>query len=149
MSLLKTFISWDFPLTVILINLILSHTHFKLAHLTYSLVGQLFKLKNKAEFKEDLLSSYVYYNRYLGKSRPQVLLDTRHEVCTTRSKVNLGVRIGGRPRGVLDLTPIMAVAIIYVNYKFDRKRAPLPLSRRLKDVIIFIFNIIFSITKRY
>lgn len=70
--------------------------HLKLAHLTYSLVGQLFKLKNKAEFKEDLLFSYVYFNGYLGKSRPQELLDTRHEVFTTRSKVNLGVRIGGR-----------------------------------------------------
>lgn len=53
------------------------------------------------------------------------------------------------PRAVLDLTAMMAVAIIYVNYKFDRKRAPLPLSRRLKDVIIFIFNIIVSITKLY
>lgn len=39
---------------------------------------------------------------------------------------------------------MMAVAKAYVKYKSDRKRAPLPLSPRLKDVIIFIFNIIFS-----
>lgn len=52
------------------------------------------------------------------------------------------------PREVLDPTAITIVAIVYINYKFDRKRAPLPLSRRLKDVIIFIFNIMLSTVLR-
>lgn len=84
-------------------------------------MGQLFKLKNKAESKEDLLFSYVYFKKYLGKSRPQERLDTRHAQKLISGSGSVDV-----PRAVLDPTAITAVAIVHVNYKFDHKRASLP-----------------------
>lgn len=68
-----------------------------------------------------------------------------------QNEFNLGVRIGRRFTVrvyKVGVDAMMPVAIVYVNYKFDRKWAPLPLSRCLQDVL-FIFNIILNIAKRY